>query len=101
VIIVGAGSSGALAATELARNGVKVAILEAGPRVNRAEAVQIDRQSSALVPEAPYPSVPYAPRPTVLDPKGYYVQDGPEQFGSTYEQGRRHDLALAGNDAAA
>ena len=87
VIVVGAGISGALAATELARQGVKVAVLEAGPRVDRAEAVQTERQSSIRgIPESPYPSVPYAPRPSTLDPKSYYVQDGPEMFGSIYER---------------
>jgi len=87
VIVVGAGISGALAATELARQGVKVAMLEAGPRVNRAEAVQTQRQSTIRgLPEAAYPDVPYAPRPQTLDPKFYYVQDGPENFGSIYER---------------
>lgn len=87
VIIVGAGIAGALAATELARKGVKVAMLEAGPRVNRAEAVQTDRMSPIRgVPESAYPDVPYAPRPQTLDPKFYYVQDGPEMFGSMYER---------------
>ena len=38
------------------------------------------------IPEAPYPSVPYAPKPSTLDPKNYLVQKGPELFGSTYER---------------
>ncbi len=86
VVVVGAGIAGALAATELARRGVKVVVLESGSRVDRAEAVRLFRQSSARVPEAPYPSLAYAPRPTVVDPNGYYVQEGPELFGSTYER---------------
>ncbi|MDQ3874150.1 MAG: NAD(P)-binding protein, partial [Actinomycetota bacterium] len=86
VVVVGAGIAGALAATELARTGIHVVILESGPRVDRAEAVRIFRESSVRVPEAPYPSLPYAPRPTVVDPTGYYVQEGPELFGSTYER---------------
>ena len=86
VVIVGAGIAGALLATELARSGVDLVLLDSGPRVDRAEAVELFRQASARVPEAPYPSLAYAPRPTVVDPTGYYVQEGPELFGSTYER---------------
>jgi choline dehydrogenase-like flavoprotein len=86
VLVVGAGIAGALVATELARGGIGVLLLESGPRVDRGEAVRRFRESSARVPEAPYPSLAYAPRPTVLDPNGYYVQEGPELFGSTYER---------------
>jgi choline dehydrogenase-like flavoprotein len=86
VIVVGAGVAGALAANGLARAGVRVAILEAGPPTDRAEAVQLFQLSPARVPESAYANVPYAPRPTVLDLKGYYVQDGPELFQSTYER---------------
>jgi choline dehydrogenase-like flavoprotein len=86
VIVVGAGIAGALAATELARAGVKVAILEAGPTVDRAAAVRRYQESSVRVPESAYPNLPYAPRPTVIHPNAYYVQKGPENFGSTYER---------------
>ena len=40
VIIVGSGVSGALLAARLSAAGVKVAILEAGAAVDRAEATQ-------------------------------------------------------------
>jgi choline dehydrogenase-like flavoprotein len=87
VVVVGSGIAGALVATALARRGAKVVMLEAGPRVDRAKALA--QQQNALVrdiPEAPYPSVPYAPKPATLDPKNYLVQKGPELFGSTYER---------------
>jgi len=83
VIVVGAGIAGSLAAKGLARAGGRVVILEAGPPTDRAQAVQHFQQSPARVPESAYPDVPYAPRPTVLNLKGYYVQKGPELFAST------------------
>jgi glucose dehydrogenase len=86
VIVVGAGIAGALVATELARAGIKVVILEAGKTVDRAEAVRRFQESAIRVPESAYPNLPWAPRPTVLHPNAYYVQEGPENFGSTYER---------------
>src|SRR6266511_3209145 len=86
VIVVGAGIAGALAANGLARKGVDVAVLEAGPPVDRPDAVLRFQLSAARVPESAYEDVSYAPRPTVLEPRGYYVQSGPELFQSTYER---------------
>jgi choline dehydrogenase-like flavoprotein len=86
VVIVGAGVAGLLAAWRLAGQGVRVLVLESGPRVNRAEAVANYRTAVAKVPEAPYPDVPYAPRPTVIALDQYYEQVGPEWFSSTYER---------------
>lgn len=101
VVIVGAGVAGMLVAYRLAQAGVQVVVLEAGPPVNRAEALATYRTAVVKVPEAPYPDTPYAPRPTVADLEGYYVQDGPTLFKSTYVRHRgRHDLALAGHQFA-
>ena len=90
VVIVGSGVAGALVADRLVKQGVRVVILEAGPPVDRDRAVEIFRQAAAKVPESPYPSTAHAPRPTVLDigipGKGYFVQQGPVAFGSTYER---------------
>ena len=62
-------------------------MIEAGPRVDRSKAV-LQQQNSLVrdIPEAPYPEVAYAPKPSTLDPKHYLVQKGPEDFGSTYER---------------
>jgi glucose dehydrogenase len=86
VVIVGAGVAGMLAAYKLAQAGAKVIVLEAGPPVNRNEAVATYRNAVAKTPKSPYPDTSYAPRPTVLDLSGYYVQEGPVLFKSTYER---------------
>jgi len=88
VVVVGSGIAGALVATGLARRGVKVVMIEAGPRVDRAAAVLRDQAAGAArgTPESAYPTVPYAPHPSTLDPKFYLVQKGPEDFGSIYER---------------
>jgi choline dehydrogenase-like flavoprotein len=83
VVIIGAGIAGTLIGYRLAAAGANVIILESGPWVDRAEAVRTYQLALAKVPEAPYPDLPYAPRPTVLDLKAYLVQDGSELFKST------------------
>lgn len=86
VVIVGAGVAGMLAAYRLAQAGVKVLVLEAGPSINRAQALERYRNAVAKTPESPYPDTFYAPRPTVLNLEEYYVQEGPTLFKSTYER---------------
>lgn len=81
VVIVGAGVAGALIATRLAKAGVKVVIVEAGPRTNRDTAVNRFRAGNY-----PYVSPEWAPQPSVSNLEYYYVQTGPEKFGSDYER---------------
>src|SRR5258706_1811631 len=84
VVIVGSGVAGSLVASRLAKAGIKVLILEAGPRVDRAAALEKYRDALIKIPESPYPDAPYAPRPKSDDPDHYYLQDGADKFGSTY-----------------
>jgi glucose dehydrogenase len=84
VIIVGSGISGALLAARLAGAGVKVAILEAGARVDRAQATQRFWDAPIKGPECPYPPSPQADHPISNDPDHWYRQVGPDKFKSTY-----------------
>src|ERR1043165_7758284 len=84
MIIVGSGVSGALLAAKLAQAGVKVAILEAGARVDRAVGRRRFWNASTRVPECPYPPSPQAEHPISNDPDYWYRQTGPDKFKSTY-----------------
>ncbi len=84
VIIVGAGISGAVMASKLAAEGVKVALLEAGAKVDRQKAVQTYWSAVEKVPECPYPPVPQAMHPVSSDLDFWYRQTGPDKFASTY-----------------
>lgn len=87
VVIVGAGIAGALIAWQLATSGAKVVVLEAGPVVDRSTGPKTAfAQLVSSTPEAAYPLSPWAPKPSVLDPNGYYVQKGPDTFSSNYER---------------
>jgi choline dehydrogenase-like flavoprotein len=83
VLIVGAGVAGALIAWRLARAGARVTVVEAGPEVDRAGAVERFKQAAARVPEAPYRMRPHAEYPATINDT-YIRQDGPEPFRSTY-----------------
>lgn len=90
VVIVGSGVAGALVGAKLAKRGVAVTILEAGPAIDRDTAVEVFRAAPAKVPESPYPNTAHAPRPSVLEigipGTGYFIQNGPDTFGSTYQR---------------
>lgn len=82
--IVGTGVAGALIGSRLAEAGLRVVMLDAGPRVDRDESVNIYRGAIAKTPESPYPETAWVPHPSVLDLNHYYVQSGADTFSSTY-----------------
>jgi choline dehydrogenase-like flavoprotein len=84
IVIVGSGVAGALLAARLADAGLRVAILEAGAKVDRAEAVQRFRAAPSSGPERAYPLAPEAMFPVSDDLGAWYRQAGPDLFKSTY-----------------
>ncbi len=84
VIIVGSGFAGALLADRLARAGVSVAVLEAGPQVNRGAAFQTFLDAPIKTPESPYERLAEAEFPDTANPHHWFRQSGPDVFKSTY-----------------
>ncbi len=84
--VVGAGVAGSLLAYRLALAGREVALLEAGPRVDRTAAVAAYRAAPFRSIDSPYPESPLAPRPTLEDLEHHYLQSGPELFMGLYER---------------
>ncbi|MBL7746306.1 MAG: GMC family oxidoreductase [Chitinophagaceae bacterium] len=109
VVIVGSGIAGSVMAKTLTRAGKKVLLLEAGLQAGIAmdkEGAYQNYQfyldtyykAAAKVPNSPYPNLPDAPSPDVLDiapipnscspsTKGYLVQAGPIPFASDCYRG--------------
>lgn len=84
VAIIGSGVAGALAAARLAESGLKVVVLEAGKHVDRQQALNNFWEADAKVPESAYRVRPEATFPTVDNISGWYQQNGPDLFKSTY-----------------
>lgn len=99
VVIVGAGMVGGILSKELLAKGHRVLILEVG--ADQGDDWQTYRAyldqfylTLAKTPNSPYPDLPTAPLPSVLDitsvhgtapdVNGYFVQRGPMPFGSNY-----------------
>jgi choline dehydrogenase-like flavoprotein len=87
VVIVGAGVAGSLLAYKLARQKVKVLILEAGPRIDRSEAVQRFQASVRKGANSPYTATMIAPHPDTDDWRTHYINEGPDPFYGLYLRG--------------
>lgn len=86
VVVIGSGICGALAAYRIARQGVPVLILEAGPRIDRGHIVAAFRNSPRKSDwMSPYPFSPWAPQP-VYQPRSnnYLIQAGPYPYPAEY-----------------
>ena len=93
VVIVGAGITGALMASQFANAGLSVLVLEAGTHpVDRQAAIDKYYAAENKDPGAPWPDSQYAPKANSpvqewKDPKkNYLVQTGSVAFGSSYER---------------
>ncbi|MBB4893597.1 choline dehydrogenase-like flavoprotein [Streptomyces olivoverticillatus] len=99
VIVVGAGMAGSLVAGQLAEQGWRVLVLEAGTRTldtwpGHLDALDTYYAAPAKVPNAPYRPNAAAPSPSVLDleglpaggyrANGYFVQNGALPYASDY-----------------
>jgi choline dehydrogenase-like flavoprotein len=99
VVVVGAGITGSIIAKTLAAKKKHVLVLEAGTADGASfqgytEFLSNYYTTVAKVPQAPYLSNPNAPQPSELDPskitpthpdtKGYFIQNGPLAYRSTY-----------------
>ncbi|GAD27538.1 sorbitol dehydrogenase large subunit [Gluconobacter thailandicus F149-1 = NBRC 100600] len=87
VVIVGSGVAGASIANELARAGLSVIVLEAGPRIDRQHILENFRTTENKgAYQLPYPPVPWAMHPPDQgSPNGYLHTTGPD--GAAYQQG--------------
>ena len=85
VIVIGSGVAGAMTAWSLAGKGAKVVILEAGPRIRRADIVRKFTQSHKFDFSSGFPNEDWAPRP---DWQGggepYFEQTGPQKSNIEY-----------------
>ncbi|TAL39350.1 MAG: GMC family oxidoreductase [Alphaproteobacteria bacterium] len=79
VVIIGSGVAGAMTAYKLAQKGVRVLVLEAGPRIDRADMVRAFTQTYKRDYSGGYPNVPWAPRPDWTEPGKSNIEfNGPD-----------------------
>ncbi len=88
VLIVGAGVAGAMAAHDLAQKGLRVVILEAGPRFTRGEVLSRQRDIWEQDNSSLYPNTELAPRTSPSRPDESHIDNhGPVRFGAHFLRG--------------
>lgn len=90
VVIVGTGICGSFVAYEMAKAGLSVIMLEAGPRYDRAQILENwrnmpPRNKSEYDYATPYPIVAHAPHTNYFPDNGYLIVKGPDR--TAYMQG--------------
>lgn len=84
VVVIGSGVAGAVLAAKLAESHVSVLLLEAGPRIDRGDALDRYRSSRTKSSLSPYPISPHASSPDPDRLNDYYVQTGTTVFEGLY-----------------
>lgn len=84
IVIIGSGVAGSHLARTLAERGHDVLVLEAGPRRSRADNLATFFRNPVKGPQAPYPSMSYAPHPEDGGYDDFYVQAGTDRFIGAY-----------------
>ena len=87
VVVIGSGVAGALVAWRLAEAKLKVLILEAGPRIDRLDALKSYLAAGDKNVSAPYPPAASAPAPQYNAWNDYYINTGPDLFRGMYTRG--------------
>jgi glucose dehydrogenase len=86
ILIVGAGVAGAMIGHRLASQVRKVTILEAGPRIDRWDTVELFRQSiNHNNFMAPFPGTPHAPNGSPFT--DYVIQKGEDDYAVQFIRG--------------
>ncbi|MBY4677038.1 GMC family oxidoreductase [Marinobacterium arenosum] len=94
VVIIGAGVVGGLMAWRLSEQGLNVAVLDAGARVDRVDAINRYKANPDKEANSPYRMMPWAPVPDDKDPLSYYVQPGLAKPGQPQQP--KQQIAFAG-----
>ncbi|MGH1404018.1 MAG: GMC family oxidoreductase [Alphaproteobacteria bacterium] len=84
VVIVGTGIAGAMCAYSLAKKGLRVIALDAGPRIKRHEIVSGFQSTHKLDLSAGYPNSDHAPRPDWGGEDTYLKQTGTDILRTEY-----------------
>ncbi len=88
VVIVGSGVAGSLVAHRLAQKGLKVIILEAGPRIDRGKALATFMNAPIKHHQSPYPAARHAPHPGLdIDSTPYIIEKGSHKYDTLYVRG--------------
>ncbi len=87
VVVVGGGIAGGMVADKVSAAGLKVLILESGPRLERGTLVNNWRTTARTDFMAPYPQPEHAPVPDPNNWGDYLIQTGPDPYHQQFIRG--------------